>query len=88
MNFIGFGQLPEIEKNFSRKPYKITLSIQKKGNEIMVRIKDSGKGISKNELDKIFDRFYQIKSANSSKIIGSGIGLAFSKKIIELHLLE
>ena len=64
---------------------EITLSIHKKGNEIMVRIKDSGKGISKKELDKIFDRFYQIKSANSSKIIGSGIGLAFSKTIIELH---
>ena len=36
-------------------------------------------------LDKIFDRFFQIKTAETARLIGSGIGLSFSKKIVELH---
>ncbi len=63
----------------------ISLTVTKDEGCCMITIKDSGKGIEKKELDKIFDRFYQIKASESAKIIGSGIGLAFSKKIVELH---
>ncbi len=63
----------------------ISLEIKKDKNHCVIIIKDTGKGIEKKDLEKIFDRFYQIKTSESAKIIGSGIGLAFSKKIIELH---
>ena len=64
---------------------KITLEVSKKGNFCIISVKDTGLGMEADYLGKIFDHFYQIKSAESTKMIGSGIGLSFSKKIIELH---
>ncbi|MEN8247375.1 MAG: two-component regulator propeller domain-containing protein [Bacteroidota bacterium] len=51
----------------------------------VIRIKDSGRGISKEYQDKVFDRFFQIEGDDSSKNIGTGIGLSLTKKIVELH---
>lgn len=50
-----------------------------------ISIKDTGIGMKNEYLGKIFDRFFQIKSGNTARMIGSGIGLSFSKKIIDLH---
>ncbi|OHX64414.1 hypothetical protein NH26_22760 [Flammeovirga pacifica] len=49
-------------------------------NYLCIEVKDSGIGINKEDLDIIFDRFYQVKSKNDT---GAGIGLAFAKSIIE-----
>ena len=64
---------------------KITIEIEKKNEYCIISVKDTGLGMEADYLDKIFDHFFQIKSAESSKMIGSGIGLTFSKKIIQLH---
>jgi signal transduction histidine kinase/ligand-binding sensor domain-containing protein/DNA-binding response OmpR family regulator len=64
---------------------KIKLEVFKKDDHCVISVKDTGLGMEADYIDKIFDRFYQIKSAESTKMIGSGIGLSFSKKIIELH---
>jgi len=69
----------------SKSGDKITVTIATKGHFCTVLIEDTGIGIQAEYLDKIFDRFFQIKPTNSSRMTGSGIGLAFSKKIIELH---
>jgi len=50
---------------------------------ITILIKDEGKGIPEDELDKIFERFYQVKGVNNSG--GTGIGLALTKKLVEIH---
>ena len=63
----------------------ITVEVVRQGNYCVITVKDTGIGMEANNLEKIFNRFFQIKSAESAKMIGSGIGLAFSKKIIELH---
>ncbi len=72
---------------YCREGDSITFSLNtsQQTNSCLISIKDSGPGIAKEDLNKIFDRFYQIKSANTAKMIGSGIGLHFSKKIVELH---
>jgi signal transduction histidine kinase/ligand-binding sensor domain-containing protein/DNA-binding response OmpR family regulator len=64
---------------------KITLEVSRKDDYCFISVKDTGLGMEADYLDKIFDHFYQIKSAESTEMIGSGIGLSFSKKIIELH---
>ncbi|MBB3697072.1 helix-turn-helix domain-containing protein [Flammeovirga yaeyamensis] len=48
---------------------------------LRIEVKDSGIGIKKEDLESIFDRFYQVKTKNDA---GSGIGLAFAKSIIEV----
>lgn len=64
---------------------KITFKLSREDNFCVITISDTGIGMNPEDLDKIFDRFFQIKSGNTSRMVGSGIGLAFSKKIIELH---
>ncbi|GAA4230304.1 two-component regulator propeller domain-containing protein [Postechiella marina] len=56
-----------------------------KANYTIIQVKDTGKGIPKNKLDLIFERFYSEKGSKKSKYEGSGIGLSFAKKLIELH---
>lgn len=63
----------------------VIFSLKQIENTCEITIKDTGLGIEPKYLDKIFDQFFQIKSSNTSKMVGSGIGLAFTKKIVELH---
>ena len=53
--------------------------------EIEVSVQDNGPGIPKEDLDKVFDRFYQTGERNLSDISGTGVGLSIAKEIAELH---
>ncbi len=71
----------------TEKEDTITLSVKREENNVVIRVKDTGSGIDAREIDKIFDRFYQIDpvgSADAGKS-GTGIGLALTKGIVELH---
>ncbi len=52
-------------------------------NGVLFQFKDTGKGISEDELPHIFERFY--RSSNVSEIPGTGLGLSIAKELIELH---
>jgi len=56
------------------------------GNIKMVKIvlRDNGVGIPKNKISKIFNRFYQVQETNTSHMFGSGVGLALTKKLVDL----
>jgi signal transduction histidine kinase/ligand-binding sensor domain-containing protein/AraC-like DNA-binding protein len=62
---------------------KVLLSLENEG--LKVSVVDNGIGMSSIELALVFDRFYQVQNAETSNLVGSGIGLAFSKNIVELH---
>ncbi len=54
-------------------------------NELFVlKIKDNGPGMSEEEMENVFDRFYQANNSSSGKEKGSGLGLALSKEFVEL----
>ena len=59
----------------------IFVSLKDEGEKLRLDVRDTGKGIEKEETDKIFERFFQAKGAAS----GTGIGLALVKSFVELH---
>jgi signal transduction histidine kinase len=63
----------------------ITLAVYDKHDFVQVEVSDNGKGIAPNDLEIIFDKFYQSTNQNFKKPIGSGLGLAICKQIIEHH---
>jgi signal transduction histidine kinase len=63
----------------------IGVVFRREGNFIVVSIKDDGKGMSKEDQKKIFERFYRIDKSRSRKYGGSGLGLAIVKRVIEDH---
>ena len=70
---------------FTEKGGKLEVLAKHKGEYIEVCVKDTGIGISKKNLNKIFDKFYQVDATTSRKYSGSGVGLTISKNIIEKH---
>ena len=56
-----------------------------KGGSVEIKVRDSGIGISEEELPKLFDRFYQVDSSQTREHEGTGIGLALTKELVELH---
>lgn len=70
---------------YTKSGDKITIEVDSDSEFCTISIKDSGIGMKPEDTKKVFDRFFQIKSASTARLIGSGIGLSFSKKIVELH---
>jgi signal transduction histidine kinase/DNA-binding response OmpR family regulator/ligand-binding sensor domain-containing protein len=64
---------------------EISLELTKNSDSIKVSVRDNGIGMSYQESKLVFDRFYQVQNAETSNLVGSGIGLAFSKNIVDLH---
>ncbi len=64
---------------------EIAISAQLRDDSIQVSVADEGIGIEHEDLDHIFDRFYQVDSASTRKVGGSGLGLAICRAIVEAH---
>ena len=67
---------------FSNEGGSIDIKVYEKDDNINVEIKDHGIGMKEEELEKVYDRFYQIDRSHSKE--GSGLGLAIVKRIVEL----
>jgi signal transduction histidine kinase/DNA-binding response OmpR family regulator len=68
---------------FTAKGGKVTAALENRSDKsITITISDTGIGIKKDKLDKIFDRFYQVDSSQSRKFEGTGIGLALVKELV------
>ncbi len=76
-----FLNLIENAVKYTPQRGSVTFSLTRKDDKAIVSIEDTGIGIPKKDLPKVFDRFYRVKSDGS----GSGLGLAIAKWIAEAH---
>lgn len=70
---------------YTRQGGKIEVRLEVKSGQLSLTIEDNGIGMTAEESARVFDRFYQVQNAETSNLVGSGIGLAFSKNIVDLH---
>ena len=64
---------------------EIVINAYKLNDELQVNVIDNGPGIKTEEIELVFDKFYQIKHQTRKKPTGSGLGLAICKNIIHMH---
>ncbi len=70
---------------FTPEGGEIDVQVNRNEGNAEIVISDTGTGIPKSQIDKIFDRFYQVDSSHTREHEGTGIGLALTKELVELH---
>jgi len=70
---------------YSDKHKEIKIKVSLENDEYYIKIKDNGIGIAKKNLSHIFEKFYRISTGDRHDVKGSGLGLFYAKRMIELH---
>jgi CheY-like chemotaxis protein len=70
---------------FSPSGSTVELSAEWQSNQILFRVRDRGRGIPADQLDRIFERFQQVDASDSRNNEGTGLGLAICRSIVQQH---
>ena len=63
----------------------VTVTMEAQKNQVITRIADTGIGIAKEDLDRVFEDFYRTKTAKARTQMGTGLGLSLAKRIAETY---
>lgn len=64
---------------------RIKVSAMEKEGNLIIAVSDSGIGIAKENLDRIFEQFYQVQNGRTNKTPGVGLGLPLARRLVQLH---
>ena len=64
---------------------RVKLSASAPAGSLVIKVEDTGYGIPEEDQERIFQRFYRVKDANTRHIVGTGLGLPIVKKVVEDH---
>ena len=64
---------------------KIEISVEQEAKQVLLKIKDHGVGISRDNLNRVFDKFYRIPTGNVHNVKGFGLGLYYVKEVVNAH---
>jgi two-component system, OmpR family, phosphate regulon sensor histidine kinase PhoR len=70
---------------YSREKPEVSVKTSNAGRDLMVAVSDKGIGIGKEYHRKVFDKFFRVPTGDVHDVKGFGLGLAYTKKIVELH---
>jgi signal transduction histidine kinase len=70
---------------YSPEEAAVRLEANRVGDEIEFSVSDNGRGMAKDELEHVFDRFWRAESGETQSVGGTGLGLAIAKSLVELH---
>lgn len=70
---------------YTPKGGNVNVSLNKEGMGVRFMITDTGMGIQSEDIDRIFEKFYRIKTEETRRVSGSGLGLAIVKGIVDAH---
>jgi signal transduction histidine kinase len=65
---------------------KVWITLGEEGGFVKASVSDTGIGIKKEDLPRIFDKFYRVRSIATRQIVGTGLGLSIVKSIVDAHL--
>ncbi len=82
---VVFENLFENAIKYNKPNGKVTVSYEPNETHVTIRVSDTGVGIAKEHLDRIFERFYRVDTNRSREVGGTGLGLAIVKHIVEAH---
>ncbi|MGG7143045.1 sensor histidine kinase [Clostridium nigeriense] len=68
---------------YTNKSGKIDVELKQDKNKIRLKVKNTGEGIKKEDINKIFERFYRVDSSRARETGGYGLGLSIAKSIVE-----
>jgi signal transduction histidine kinase/DNA-binding response OmpR family regulator/ligand-binding sensor domain-containing protein len=93
IKFTQSGKTVEVEINIDKNPIEKNIQLGnnssiKINNWLIVIVRDTGIGISENDLGKIFERFFQVHDHSASITGGTGIGLSVAKEMVKIHFGE
>ena len=71
--------------NYTPEGGKVTVGARPEKHHVCISVTDTGMGIEKEDLNRIFDRFYRVKNEKARYVIGTGLGLPIVKSIIDAH---
>jgi signal transduction histidine kinase len=80
-----FEHLLDNAIKFSPNGGTVTLSLKPESEMLFVRVQDEGIGLPEDQLELIFDRFYQVDGSATRRYGGTGLGLAQVKEVVEAH---
>ena len=63
----------------------ILVTMQRQDGSVIIQVRDNGVGIAKEDIDKIFDRFYRVDKARSRETGGTGLGLSIALGAVKYH---
>ena len=80
-----FGNLVENAIKYNKPQGRVTVTLQRQRNMVLVKVKDTGIGIPQEHLPRLFERFYRVDSSRSREIGGTGLGLSIVKHLVYLY---
>ena len=80
-----FTNLIDNARSFSPEAGKVEVTLDHRGEEIVIRVEDQGPGLRDDVIDRVFERFYTDRPEGESFGNNSGLGLSISRQIVEAH---